>query len=65
MDKEDKKDIDLYEVMKIIGEVWKETKEHFGEDFPFEDDLKFNILKKGKIVEKGKIELKEEKDNND
>jgi len=49
---------DLEKVLKEIGEAWKETKEHFGDEFPFEDNLKFKIIEK-KVVEEGEIQLKE------
>ena len=41
-------EIDNEKVLMIIGEVWQETRKHFGNDFPFEYDLKFIIIDKGK-----------------
>ena len=52
------KEEDMEKILKEIAEAWKETKEHFGEEFPFEDELDFKIIEKGKIFP-GKIEYRE------
>lgn len=39
----EKKD-DIEEILKEIGKAWQETKEHFGDEFPFEEELDFKII---------------------
>jgi len=36
------------EDLEKIAKAWKETIEHFGNDFPFEKDLQFKIIDKNK-----------------
>lgn len=55
---------DVTGIMEEIAKVWQETKDHFGDAFPFEDELPF-IFKKEVQVE-GKIDgdkIKVEKEN--
>jgi len=40
------KENDINHIIKNIKEVWNETKEHFGNDFPFNDTLNIKIKKK-------------------
>jgi len=52
---------DMEEILKTIAEVWKETKEHFGDAFPFKDALPFKIIDDGVFM--GKIIFKEVDDD--
>ncbi len=47
----------IEEILKQIEECWKETKDKFGKDFPFEDDL--DIVIKGKIKDLIKDNVKQ------
>lgn len=42
--------------LQQIAEAWKETKEHFGDEFPFEDDLQVIIKEKGDIKDEPETE---------
>ena len=53
-------EIDAQKTLEEIAKIWKETINHFGKDFPFDKDLPFKIIDKGKEF-KGIIEV-EKKD---
>lgn len=58
-EKEEKPNIE--NIMKLIGEAWGETRDHFGDDFPFESELPFTIKDKDKKIKgKGVIKLGED-----
>ncbi len=47
-------------ILKEIGKAWQDTRKHFGDTFPFEEELNFKIIDKkkefpGKIIFEPKI----------
>jgi len=46
--KNNEEEIDVQKTIEEIAKIWKETADHFGKDFPFDKDLPFKIVDKGK-----------------